>query len=120
MEKMKTKIKSKSIKHMTEDKIWQECLRMWKWIIEQRTKHRQACIVALKTKWLRDHNYSPRFVRAQCFFCEKVENDCHLCPGAKVNKRFKCFNVSYDWAHKPKAFYLKLLALNTKRKSKKC
>ncbi len=105
------------------DRTWKNCLRMWKWVSEKYDK--DSNIVLLKQDWLENHRFKKN-VLACCFFCQYAykhgqqcfiaEKGCPECPGALVDARFKCGNIRYDYSTKPKAFYQKLLELDTKRK----
>ena len=104
---------------MTElDRCWKNCLRMWKWIANK--WKRGDDIEKMKSEWLKLHRFRP--VYNGCFFCAYTTTndceDCDLCPGYLVNKRFHCCNETYFYSRHPKAFYRKLLALDKKRRQK--
>lgn len=107
---------------MTLDKTWKECLRMWKWIVKQIDKGTDESIGTLKVQWLDEHGYGNNNIQAGCFFCHYItekSEDCSICPGYLVDKKFSCQNKTYDYEYKPKKFYKKLLELDTKRRRKK-
>lgn len=113
------------MKKMALNKTWEECLRMWKWIVERTNnrKYRDDTVIYLKRKWLIEHGYNPDLIVHYCFFCEAAIADnrilpCDGCPGRKVNSRFQCTNHTYFWKEYPHRFYKKLLELDAKRRSK--
>ena len=108
------------MKRLTLDQTWEQCLKMWRWIV------RQPCprdVDALKTQWLEKNGFN--YVQAGCFFCEFTQKDeaCSRCPGAKVDRDFRCWDEDYEWEEKPAAFLREITELNkirlTKKKGKK-
>lgn len=108
------------------EQTWIKCLKMWKEMIEV---HWKPGMTGNKLKEIYFENH-PKIIEEPlcggCYFCDydtkrKGNNDehCSNCPGRLINKKFDCHNESYHYDIKPKAFYRKLLELNTKRKSKK-
>ncbi len=100
------------------DRCWKDCLRMWKWISEN--KKRGMSVVSMKIEWLRVHRFK-KPIRAYCFFCEyagvvkltsgmKIPN-CDNCPGRLVGNRFDCQNVTYNYYNHPKALDHNVLAM---------
>lgn len=109
---------------MTLDKTWEECLRMWKWIVEQ---DRPTATVFLKQQWLTENGYDveQNEIKSSCFFCEYDKRhtptnacNCHFCPGVKVDTEFSCMISGCDYHNAP-IFYAKLLELNKIRLDKK-
>ncbi len=102
------------------DRTWKNCLRMWKWVTEQKKARPFKSMRDLKIEWLAIHGFK-RVILCNCFFCEcagekGAEPDCRKCPGKQVSRRFHCERYSsYHWQNKPKAFYRKLLELDKKR-----
>lgn len=107
------------------DRCWKNCLRMWKWVSENREPNDDTDV--LKKRWLRQHGFK-REIPANCFFCEyyrengggerKYRGDkyCANCPAGYVSKSFSCTSEAYSYENRPKAFYRKLLQLDAKRK----
>lgn len=109
------------MKDMTLNKTWEECLRMWKWIVKQIDAGNKSCVAILKHKWLIQHGYCPDDIRSFCFFCQYAcdsGSECSRCPGKIVSKRFDCRCIAYSYNKEPKKFYKKLLQLDAKRRSK--
>jgi hypothetical protein len=116
-------------KKLSLEKTWIECLKMWKWIVEQIKKDPNIGVITLKSEWLVKNKY--KGLEGNCFFCDYDQSTidsnggiynikiCKYCPGRLVNRKFNCEYTSYDWYDKPIAFYKKLLELNRIRKSKK-
>lgn len=110
------------MKKLTLDKTWTECLRMWRWIPQQK-----GDIDDLKESWLRNkgYDYDNDFLDHDCFFCEyNIQRggngeDCEYCPGKKIDKSFNCCNDDYYYRLERLAFYNKLRSLNRKRLAKK-
>ncbi len=106
------------VDNMSLAKTWQECLRMWKWIVARWKSH--MSVYDLKCEWLDSHGYGKLRIMESCFFCHysgrRTTDFCTQCPGALVEKRFHCEDCeSHEWFNPP-AFYRKLLSLNKKRK----
>ena len=108
---------------MNLEDTWTNCLAMWKWIAEQ-VKSGEADYTdagRLKRQWLVEHKYV--YIYLNCFFCDYVKGygniNCEKCPGALVDKSFRCGNILYDYICKPIKFYEKLVELNKKRCLKK-
>lgn len=107
------------------DRTWKNCLRMWKWISE--VYDDTVGVGSLKIQWLDEHGFT-RDIDSDCFFCEyqaihgggirhyRGKDFCEHCPGGYISKSFNCFCPNYHYGTKPKAFYAKLLELDTKRK----
>jgi len=105
-------------KKLTLEQAWKYCLQMWKWIVEQVKKDKDADVDDLKAKWLKNH---PRFgnIMSDCFFCEydeQQEGFCLSCPGRLVDGNFNCADSTYSFQDEPIRFYHELLGLNKKRK----
>lgn len=104
---------------MNLNKTWEQCLKMWRWIV------RQPCprhIGSLKWEWLKENGF--RDIESECFFCEydnkSIKPDaCKNCPGYKIDKKFGCCNDDYHYYHKPAAFLRKITELNKIRLAKK-
>jgi hypothetical protein len=102
------------------EETWRICLNMWRWIVMQRKRGDRRSVNKLKTEWLEKHSFDI-YIEAECFFCayvSKRNSGCRLCPGAKVDGEFRCFNRKYHWVTRPVAFYEKIKELNRKRKKK--
>lgn len=110
------------------DKVWKNCLKMWKWIVQQIDKGSELGVERLKMQWLETHGYKDKYIIAACFFCDYSKTNipidesdiCLNCPGKLVDRRFCCGAVTYDYYKKPKKFYQKLLQLDAKRRMNKC
>lgn len=112
---------------LTLNQTWRECLKMWKWIVEQidfktfhKIKNKTRYIERLKREYLKSINLD-NVIMMNCFFCEyddKHEDECQSCPGRLAVPDFRCINKSYSWSSCPDKFYAKLLELDKKRKSK--
>lgn len=120
------------MKKLTLGKTWSECLRMWKWIAEQKKKHNTKLIPALKGEWLDDNDYGEDDIANDCFFCDyalnksdsyyigvRDEDCCKYCPARKIDADFLCMYRDYDFEDRPIQFYAKLVELNEIRLSKK-
>ena len=110
------------------DQVWENCLKMWKWIYENVQKEDDIeDIPGLKIKWLKNNGYRDNIIY-RCFFCQYASKHngifikdsegytyCPQCPGTLISKQFHCeFKKSYVWCKKPKQFYKKLLKLYQK------
>lgn len=99
---------------MNLDKTWEECLRMWKWIVENLDD--TNCVEELKVQWLDKNGYDD--LRHECFFCEVAgrcgygSTNCNKCPARDVDPDFNCCFTEYDYELYPKAFYAKLVELD--------
>lgn len=111
------------MKKLTLDETWRLCLSMWRWIAKQKRNNSRKNVGVLKFLWLREHGYGEANLDCNCFFCEYIEQRRLMCrnhcPGAKVDKKFKCDNLAYDFDRSPIAFYNKLFSLNRKRLAKR-
>ena len=58
---------------MTLKKTWDECLRMWKWIVEQNPISVEA-VWGLKKEWIKDNEYEHKSIWGWCFFCAYNKN----------------------------------------------
>ena len=111
---------------LTLDKTWDECLKMWRWIV------RQSCprddIGELKRRYIEKKELPDIF--CGCFFCEynvtrrkkaskRLSGGCCFCPARKIDKDFLCDNNNYNYAAKPAAFLRKITELNKIRLKKK-
>lgn len=107
-------------------RTWEQCLKMWEWIVAERRKHPGKGVYDLKDQWI------ARYYRVwcrplnNCLFCEYSINhgdsdpyDCPNCPGALVSSQFHCGNSAYNFLNKPEAFLRKLRQLNHKRQEMK-
>ena len=107
---------------LTLNEAWKACLKMWKWIAEQKLKSDYKDVVDLKKEWFeRQKKYSAKKIRAQCFFCEYTNQnntscDCVSCPGKLVDERFFCTDETYNYYFEPVKFYQKILQLDAKRR----
>ena len=111
------------MKKLTLNETWTECLKMWKWVADQKRKGDIGGVinnvVFFKRQWLEDNGYCVDNVGSHCFFCEYVDKrdrGCELCPGRKIDQRFACSNSDYDYFNEPILFYKKLKKLNRIRK----
>ena len=104
------------MKRLNLDDTWKYCLRMWRWIAEQRKIDNFLSVSTLKRIWLSDNGFSN--VESNCFFCERNKRNisCRCCPAALVEERFYCMNDDYHFSHKPIHFYKRLRKLNRLRK----
>lgn len=111
---------------MTLEKTWKECLRMWKWIVEEGIYILDDNRISeLKEVWLSINEYG--ILYNNCFFCDYAEThdgdsncgSCINCPVQEVDKDFCCQDDGTHWSNNPIEFYEKLVKLNKKRPSKK-
>jgi len=115
------------MKRLTLDETWVLCLKMWKWITQQRKKNNREHARILKRRWAENHGYHIDKLENDCFFCEyaarhnkeKWIRDCSFCPAVKIDPQFHCANDDYSWHENPIAFYAKLVELNKIRLKKK-
>lgn len=108
--------KGDKMKKLNLNETWEQCLKMWRWIV------RQPCprnIYTLKDTWLKEHGFGNNFLYNDCFFCDYNCVSCKKCPGYKVDRDFHCENYEYNYSAKPTAFLRKITELNKKRLSKK-
>lgn len=114
---------------MTLNETWKNCLRMWKWIVEQIDDKKQLndnnydnhFMPHLKEEFLKKHHFTKK-IESDCFFCEYSNRgcksfNCRKCPGIKVDPNFDCLDSSYHFMLNPQKFYRKLLRLNARRKA---
>ena len=102
---------------MTLAKTWQNCLRMWRWVVEEWKKDNDIDVDELKEMWL-EENDSDTSLKADCYFCERAGTSCDKCPGKLVSKSFDCQYKKYHYLWHPDKFLKKLEQLNKKRLSK--
>ena len=83
---------------------WDECIRMWEWIVEQ-----DGSVNELK------HAYSCKYGGPMCNFCSYDRDhdvgSCVQCPGVLVDSTFSCFDADYHYADEPVKFLAKLKEL---------
>lgn len=105
---------------MTLDKIWENCLAMWKWVVWKLVigivTGSRAGVLSLKIQWVEKNNFNN--LHSNCFFCDALVSprSCSNCPGTKVDPNFNCWNPKYSYTNHPIRFYMKLRSLNRKRK----
>ena len=104
------------------DKVWSECLTMWRWIASKRKSACGLAVDVLKTQWLTKHQYGR--VRYNCFFCNYVrkgsdDTACINCPGRQIDGSFDCRRGSYHFFNRPAEFYAELRRLNWIRLAEK-
>ena len=108
------------------DRSWINCLRMWKWILENlpggfselNNNIKEFIVESLKRQWLRN-NKNTKSLLNDCFFCaydKKHGNVCDSCPARLVEKGFHCCDHSHHFTRQPIEFYHHLLELNSKRR----
>ena len=110
------------------DRAWVNCLRMWKWIIDNLpdgfSKASDDCkdyiIDHLKHDWLKDNKFKKR-ISQDCFLCEydnKHKGNCNSCPAllAHPERAFDCTNLDYNYTYDPLLFYKELIRRNARRK----
>lgn len=115
------RVRELKMKRLTLNETWVLCLRMWKWIAEQRKKERRTGVEGLKALWLKKHGYKDDEIDNDCFFCEyacQKQGCLNSCPGYKVDSEFTCDNAEYSYCKHPIKFYTKLVELNKKRKKR--
>jgi hypothetical protein len=105
---------------MTLNETWKNCLRMWKWIVEQIDDDTDnLCLtVCLKVDFLNKYHFKKE-IKSDCFFCEYDDSrngdNCNKCPGFLVDPTFSCMDPVYGFHRNPQLFYKKLLRLNARR-----
>jgi hypothetical protein len=97
------------------DKVWSECLTMWRWIASKRKSGCRIAVDVLKKQWLTEHHYGK--TRNNCFFCNYVrketsDDECGNCPGQHIDGNFDCRRGMYHFWDRPVAFYAELRRLN--------
>ena len=109
---------------MNLDETWELCLKMWKWIAKNSKGYD---VTGLKSQWIEDSEFCENPPVDNCFFCEynkkrgggiRDGEDCHLCPGKRVDKSFNCMERDICYDTYPDKFYKKLKELNKKRTKK--
>ena len=118
---------------MTIDKIWENCIAQWEWIVGEIEKGSTKYVDILKCEW-RTENFPGEYIQQHCFFCHEVnwtnrgqEYDagttrwlvCKSCPGAIVDEHCYCMNQEYHFLEKPKEFLAELLRLDKIRRKTK-
>jgi hypothetical protein len=112
---------------MTLAKTWQECLRMWKYVVKNLKRGESGSIVVdLKKAYLKKRGIDRDSVLSTCFFCQYAKEQarsagewstCEYCPGRLVDESFDCQDFYYDYYDRPCTFYRKLLQLDKKRRT---
>ena len=97
------------------NKTWQFCLRMWKWIADEKKNGRIKSVYNLKNEWLRKNGFKDVRIIQRCFFCDYANDECFRCPPRLINSSFDCMNNPYNWQYEPTKFYEKLVEINKKR-----
>lgn len=95
------------------NKAWKDCLAMWKWIAE--VYDGSKSVTNLKSIYAQKHHVPT------CSFCRYAPlhsgpATCYTCPGVLVDPDFNCHRDAYNYYHKPREFYRKILSMNRKRK----
>ena len=108
----------RNIDDMTLDEIWEECIRMWTWIVRMKKKYPCRSVAFLKSMWMRINGYSD--VSENCFFCHFVrwwdDPRCAICPGALVKRGWRCTEDCHNYTNMPELFLASLIELDAKRK----
>jgi hypothetical protein len=95
----------------TNEEVWKECLRMWRWIAIEKIFGSKNEIYLLKQNWLKVNNYNPH--KHDCFFCHITkEMGCEYCPAKLIDGEFSCYMPAYIHTDRPIRFYLKIRKLN--------
>ena len=106
----------------TEDKLWEEQIRMHKDLCENDSS---------KSMWLIENGYDSISLKHNCFFCEQAiridprhvcspfKAGCPACPGKLIDSTFNCMDDNYDYSKYDGKFVTKLEELNNKRKASK-
>ena len=103
------------------DMTWTECLRMWKWISRQwlDPNHLGLSVGMFKRIWLENNGYPTHVDESMnCFFCRyagvtrNFVQDCTECPGALIDKTFRCSMEKYNYEQLPREFYQELRRLH--------
>ena len=103
------------MKKLTLNKTWEQCLKMWRWIVRQPCPR---CVNELKEKWLEKNGFDFDELENDCFFCDYATRygGCEIsCPGNIIDKNFCCGDYDYHFLRKPAAFLRKITELNKKR-----
>lgn len=109
------------------NKIWENCLRMWKWISENlpngfmklNSDERRLVVHDLKKEWIKKYHYKD--ITFYCFFCDYSHDSgvlsCENCPAKKIEYRLGNYwcERKYHWSRNPVNFYQYLLKLDAKR-----
>ena len=118
-------------KKLTLDEAWEECLKMWRWVVKEWEKDRDKSVRCLKQEYAEMTGISGMVV-SDCYFCEydcqqrlllleedlSRYEDCLFCPGKVASPRFSCKTATYYYLLKPDKFLAKLLKLDKKQKKK--
>ena len=104
-------------KKMTLNEVWEECLRMWKWITQIGLPLTED-VRDLKHLYLTANGNKPHTILNDCYFCDYSSSLCSRCPGTLVNQNFDCMG-NIHFKEDPIEFYKLLVRLNKKRLSKK-
>ncbi len=110
------------MKKLNLDETWSLCLSMWRWIAKEKRTNKCRSTQWLKSMWIENHGLSDTEILNNCFFCEyKHYRDmaCNNCPGAKIDKDFRCNVFDYSWNGRSIKFYNKLVQLNKIRLAKR-
>jgi hypothetical protein len=97
----------------TNEEVWHECLRMWRWIAIEKIFGSKASVYDLKMQWLEVNNYNTNI--SQCFFCYYTRTEiltCLTCPAKLIDSKFSCHSAKYSYSFHPIRFYLKIRKLN--------
>ena len=119
------------MKRLTLDQTWEQCLAMWKWMVEQLDAGSEKSTKLLKQDYMAISGLSMDN-GDNCFFCDyheaagfeildgfdSDEPICQKCPGCLIDPSFDCMCEDYHHSH-PRLFYAKLKELNKIRLDKK-
>lgn len=107
------------MKRLTLNEIWEQCLKMWRWIVRQKCPRN---VKNLKEEWLKRNGFKDDYPDSDCFFCEwdfsKGVDSCSYCPAKKVDENFYCGTAEYNYFRKSAAFLRKIIELNKIRLAK--
>lgn len=105
---------------MTLKKTWEECLRMWYWIVQEWSRDTSLDPEDLKEEWIALSEYCD--LDCDCFFCDYAysrafpfEGVCDDCPARQVDPSFECCNGFYNYRAKPDKFLKKITQLYNKK-----
>jgi len=110
----------KTMRGLSLDETWKQCLAMWKWV----AGHSARGHAFRKATWLYEHGF--KYTHFGCFFCAYAKSkgvrsiECiSRCPARRVDPNFFCTDSEIHFEYHPRRFYHRLVALNKERLAKR-